>query len=580
MCIGDINTHESKGKLRMSNLRIGRQASNNPTGLTLVASTGGSNGTFKDLLTDAQKEKLGIQQAKPSVFTKPAQAAAGPKIDLVGDAYRLRAEEQAVQKAREIDLAWKEHEAFNQTAREIAQYEKSAPLVKNPDVPDFVRKAPAQAAPKSASESFEVFSQAGKTTAEGATKGGALVPFGGNGGSVPPSFGGAAASTAQGTGALVPITGNAGGAGGAIPPVGGGSGAAGGAKSLVPAGKVIEDVPYEEVTKNKGLWSKFKDVIKGGASKAANWFKGLPKAGKIGCIIGALAIAAGAIYGLYKLFSGDKEEGKPVEAPKDYNPQVPKEEEKPKETEQPTEPDANEPVKSEQPDAPVPAVPTTPEEPEQNDDIKEIKDDVKEVKDDVKEIKDKLDQIANPVPVAPVEPEAPEQVEDPKQVEDPEQKDDITGIKDDVKEIKDDVKEVKDDVKEIKDKLLQQPEDPANADEPKAAEKSDEAEKEPKAAEDENVYTVVKGDCVWNIAKDHLIKIHADEPNYVPTNAEILKHTNEIMDYNPQLHWEDDHYHVMIRPGDKINLVKQEQEVQEEPEKEEKDQEKELNQVD
>ena len=52
------------------------------------------------------------------------------------------------------------------------------------------------------------------------------------------------------------------------------------------------------------------------------------------------------------------------------------------------------------------------------------------------------------------------------------------------------------------------------------------------------------------------------------------------MDYNPQLHWEDDHYHVMIRPGDKINLVKQEQEVQEEPEKEEKDQEKELNQVD
>ena len=46
MCIGDINTHESKGKLRMSNLRIGRQASNNPTGLTLVASTGGSNGTF------------------------------------------------------------------------------------------------------------------------------------------------------------------------------------------------------------------------------------------------------------------------------------------------------------------------------------------------------------------------------------------------------------------------------------------------------------------------------------------------------------------------------------------------------
>lgn len=541
MCIGDINTHESKGKLRMSNLRIGRQASNNPTGLTLVASTGGSNGTFKDLLTDAQKEKLGIQQAKSSVFTNPAQAAVKPNAEQIVAA-------QTIQPQKGFQEFIDARQGLNR-------------------------------APKSASESFEVFSQAGKTTAEGATKGGALVPFGGNGGTVPPSFGGAAASTAQGAGALVPITGNAGGAGGTIPPVGGGSGAAGGAKGLVPVKPPI-DVPYEEVTKNKGLWSKFKDVIKGGASKATNWFKGLPKAGKIGCIIGALAIAAGAIYGLCELFSGDKEEGKPVEAPKDYNPQVPKEEEKPKETEQPTEPDANEPVKSEEPDAPVPAVPATPEEPEQNDDIKEIKDDVKEVKDDVKEIKDKLDQIANPVPAAPVEPEEPEQVEDPKQVEDPEQKDDITGIKDDVKEIKDDVKEVKDDVKEIKDKLLQQPEDPANADEPKAAEKSDEAEKEPKAAEDENVYTVVKGDCVWNIAKDHLIKIHADEPNYVPTNAEILKHTNEIMDYNPQLHWEDDHYHVMIRPGDKINLVKQEQEVQEEPEKEEKDQEKELNQVD
>ena len=66
-------------------------------------------------------------------------------------------------------------------------------------------------------------------------------------------------------------------------------------------------------------------------------------------------------------------------------------------------------------------------------------------------------------------------------------------------------------------------------------------------------YVVKKGDCVWNIAKQHLIDMN-DDPNYKPTDAEILKHTKELMDLN-KLEFEPDGYHVMIRPEDKLKLV-------------------------
>lgn len=66
-------------------------------------------------------------------------------------------------------------------------------------------------------------------------------------------------------------------------------------------------------------------------------------------------------------------------------------------------------------------------------------------------------------------------------------------------------------------------------------------------------YEVKKGDCVWNIAKQHL-KDLSDDPNYNPTDAEILKHTKELMDLN-QLQFEPDGYHVMIKPSDKLKLV-------------------------
>lgn len=66
-------------------------------------------------------------------------------------------------------------------------------------------------------------------------------------------------------------------------------------------------------------------------------------------------------------------------------------------------------------------------------------------------------------------------------------------------------------------------------------------------------HIVVKGDNVWNIAKQHLKDMNPD-PNYKPTDAEILKHTKELMELN-QLKFEPDGYVVLIRPNDKIRLV-------------------------
>ena len=94
----------------------------------------------------------------------------------------------------------------------------------------------------------------------------------------------------------------------------------------------------------------------------------------------------------------------------------------------------------------------------------------------------------------------------------------------------------------------------------KPEEKEDQkVEKKPEDKKDEPVkevpkdYEVKKGDCVWNIAKQHLKDLSGD-PNYKPTNAEILKHTKELMELN-QLVFEPDGYHVMIRPKQHLKLA-------------------------
>lgn len=75
-----------------------------------------------------------------------------------------------------------------------------------------------------------------------------------------------------------------------------------------------------------------------------------------------------------------------------------------------------------------------------------------------------------------------------------------------------------------------------------------------KVSDDANTeyYIVKKNDCVWNIAKKHLKEMNSD-PDYKPTNAEILKHTKELMALN-NLEYESDGYRVIIHPKDKLKL--------------------------
>ena len=79
------------------------------------------------------------------------------------------------------------------------------------------------------------------------------------------------------------------------------------------------------------------------------------------------------------------------------------------------------------------------------------------------------------------------------------------------------------------------------------------------------IYTVKKGDNVWNIAKADLIETHKDDSEYKVTNTEIAKRTKELMDING-LEFEEDGYHVMIRPGDQLKLDPEEVKKEEEKE--------------
>lgn len=95
----------------------------------------------------------------------------------------------------------------------------------------------------------------------------------------------------------------------------------------------------------------------------------------------------------------------------------------------------------------------------------------------------------------------------------------------------------------------------ASAEDPDKTDKTDKADKAKTKTDDETpdvptVHTVVKGDNVWNIAKKHLQDINGKKP----TNAEILKHTKELMEING-LEFEPDGKRVMIRPNDELKLI-------------------------
>ncbi len=83
------------------------------------------------------------------------------------------------------------------------------------------------------------------------------------------------------------------------------------------------------------------------------------------------------------------------------------------------------------------------------------------------------------------------------------------------------------------------------------AEQSEESEEEPKE------YTVKKGDCFWNIAKDFLInEVHKGETDYVPTDKEIYNLAMKFMEDNGYK-LADDNYHSapVLKPDTKLNLA-------------------------
>ena len=94
-----------------------------------------------------------------------------------------------------------------------------------------------------------------------------------------------------------------------------------------------------------------------------------------------------------------------------------------------------------------------------------------------------------------------------------------------------------------------------SAQDPDKTDKTDKADKAKTKTDDETpdvptVHTVVKGDNVWNIAKKHLQDINGKKP----TNAEILKHTKELIEING-LEFEPDGKRVIIRPNDELKLI-------------------------
>lgn len=72
-------------------------------------------------------------------------------------------------------------------------------------------------------------------------------------------------------------------------------------------------------------------------------------------------------------------------------------------------------------------------------------------------------------------------------------------------------------------------------------------------------YTVKKGDNLWNIAKQYLINQHKNDPNYKPSDKEILAKTEELMKLNNK-HYEqplpsDSRKRVVIiKPNEQIKL--------------------------
>ena len=94
--------------------------------------------------------------------------------------------------------------------------------------------------------------------------------------------------------------------------------------------------------------------------------------------------------------------------------------------------------------------------------------------------------------------------------------------------------------------------------------KADDVDKTDNADEDDSavnleIHKVVKGDNLWNIAKQNLKDLNKDNKNYEPTNKEILKRTEKLIkinnkEYQQPLPKDSRKRKVLIIPDEEIRL--------------------------
>ena len=267
-----------------------------------------------------------------------------------------------------------------------------------------------------------------------------------------------------------------------------------------------------ETTKKKGFWSSLGSGIKNLFTKAKNFFK-TPK-GKW-ALVGAAVIAAGtALWAYVSDRFSDKNKPNPTDGPsKVFMPKL-------------NEPDEN-------------------QKAEETDETDEAEN--KDEKTDT-EKSDNDTTVVAPVPS--------DEADDVQKTEETENKDEKTDT-----EKSDNNTTV---VAPVPADESEEAKETEQTDESKKSEETDNTPKTETSPKQETtvndgIHKVVKGDNLWNIAKQDLINKNKDKSDYVPTNKEISDRTEELMklnnkEYEKPLPEDSRKRVVIIEPDEKIKL--------------------------